>query len=214
MKLLFITSLVFVASTACGQSTGQKTAALAVNQKNVVSKNDVPDELITNDSTYWMISTISNISYRNTTPGAYYNTYKSGGGMLVKFKFMKGNRFIFQLYVQANSYGIDTETWTEVEGSVEFTKDSKGQNIFITKAEKGIYRINKNGDRSTRAIPAEELKGQHSCTFLWEKTMLKDDPQNIYLLTVDLEKYPNADVNNPQTIDPSTISKFHIPVGK
>jgi len=174
----------------------------------------VPDELITDDSTSWAITTLSTMGYVNTTPGAYYNTYKSGGGMIVKFKFKKNNRFLFQLYVQVNSYGTDTETWTEVEGSVIFDKDDKGQKIFTTKAEKGVYRIIRNGQSTSRPIPQSELAGQHSCTYLWDKTMFKDDPNNIYLLTVDLEQHPNADVNNPSTIDPSWISKFHIPAKK
>src|SRR6476659_5017604 len=95
--------------------------------------NTVPPELLTDDSTYWSITTVSTVNYVNTTPGAYYNTYKSGGGMIVKFRFKEHNRFEFQLYVQANTYNIENETWTNVEGTVEFTKDDKGQNIFITK---------------------------------------------------------------------------------
>ena len=174
----------------------------------------VPDELINDDSTYWTISTLSSVGYVNTTPGAYYNTYRSGGGMIVKFKFKKNNRFQFQLYVQANSYGTDTETWTDVEGAVVFGKDDKGQKIFTTKAEKGIYRIIKNGRTTSRPISPNELAGQHSCTYLWEKTVFKDDPNNIYLLMVDLEQHPNADVNNPSSIDPSWVSKFHIPAKK
>jgi hypothetical protein len=176
------------------------------------SGDTVPAELLTNDSTDWTISTISTINYVNTQPGAYYGTTTSGGGMLVKFKFLPGNRYHFQLYVQANSYGTRTETWTEVEGTVLFTKDEKGQNIFITKAEKGLYRIYNNGKSTQRAITAEELKGQHSSRYIWQKTMLKDDAQNIYLLMVDLKAHPDADVNHPQTIDPSWVSKFHIPV--
>jgi hypothetical protein len=174
----------------------------------------VPDEVITNDSTYWTISTLSTVGYVNNTPGPYYNTYKSGGGMLVKFNFKKNGRFSFQLYVQANSYGTDTETWTEVEGTVEFKKDAKGQNIFITKAEKGVYRVTKNGRTTSRPIPGNELLGQHSQTFLWQRTTFPDDPNNIYLLMVDMEEHPDADVNNPSTIKPEWVSKFHIPAKK
>src|SRR3954453_13876252 len=100
--------------------------------------NTVPSEVLTEDSTYWSITTLSTVNYVNTTPGAYYNTVKSGGGMIIKFKFKKNNRYEFQLYLQANTYNIENETWTNVEGTVEFTKDDKGQDIFITKAEKGI----------------------------------------------------------------------------
>jgi hypothetical protein len=198
MKKLVFLFILF----ACFQGFAQKTA------------NTVPAEVIMDDSTYWTISTLSSINYVNTTPGAYYNTYTNGGGMIVKFRFKKGNRFVFQLYVQANTYGTANETWTEVEGTVEFTKDANGQPVFITKAEKGIYRINKNGNRTSRAISAEELKTTHSNTYLWEKSILKDDPNNIYLLVVDLDAHPAADINNPSTIDPSWVSKFHIPIKK
>ena len=175
------------------------------------SGQQVPESVLTNDSTYWTISTLSTISYVNTTPGAYYNTYKSGGGMMVKFKFKENDRFEFQLYVQVNSYGTETETWTQVEGSVAFTKDEKGQQVFITKAEKGVYRIIKNGVTTSRPIAANELAEQHSNTYLWENTTLADDPNNVYLLMVDLDAHPEADISNPKTIDPSWVSKFHIP---
>ena len=96
--------------------------AIALNSQAQTSKstlaNDVPADMITNDSTYWTISTLSTVGYVNTTAGPNYNSYKSGGGMLVKFNFKKGNRFEFMLYVQANTYGSDTETWTQVEGTV------------------------------------------------------------------------------------------------
>lgn len=177
---------------------------------NVV--NDVPSELLTNDSVYWAITTLSSVNYTNTTPGAYYGTTKSGGGMIVKFKFKKGNRFEFLLYIQANTYGMDNEAWTQVEGKVEFTKDAKGQQIFTTRAERGTYRVTRNGSTTMRAIPENELKTTHSHTYLWEETMFNDDHENIYLLMVDLDAHPDADVNNPKTIDPSWVSKFHIPV--
>ena len=182
---------------SCAQSTG--------------TESTVPAELITDDSTYWMISTISSVNYVNTTPGAYYNTTKSGGGMIVQFKFKPNGRFEFLLYVQANTYGIDNEAWTQVEGTVEFKKDAKGQSIFITKAEKGTYRTTRNESTSSRPIPKADLEGQHSCTYLWEKTKLKDDPNHIYLLMVDLEQHPDIDLSKPATIDPSWVSKFHIP---
>lgn len=180
----------------------------------ITSGKDVPAELITDDTTHWTISTLSNVNYVNTTAGPYYNTYKSGGGMIVKFKFKKGNRFEFLLYVQANTYGTDTETWTQVEGAVEFTKDAKGQPVFITKAEKGTYRVTKNGHTTARPIPKDELAALHSCTYLWERFNFPDDPKHTYLLVVDLEKYPKADINVPGSIDKSWISKFHIPAKK
>ena len=185
--------------------------AIASYAQTPTAANTVPAELLTNDSTWWMISTVSTIGYVNTTSGPNYNSYKSGGGMIVKFKFKENGRYEFLLYVQANTYGMDNEAWTQVEGTVEFTKDAKGQSIFITKAEKGTYRTTRNGYTSSRPIPKNELEGQHSCTYLWEKANLKDDPNNTYLLIVDLEEHPNIDLKNPGTIDPSWVSKFHVP---
>lgn len=176
------------------------------------SGSEVPKELITNDSTYWTISTLSNISYVNTTPGAYYGTTTNGGGMIVHFKFLPNNRYIFQLYVEVNTYNLRNTSWTQIEGSVTFTQDEKGQNIFITKAEKGAYRMSKNGNNTSRPVTTEELKNQHSGRYLWEKTKLKDDPNNIYLLMVDLKAHPDADINKSGSIDPSWVSKFHIPI--
>lgn len=171
----------------------------------------VPQELITNDSTFWTVSTLSSVGYVSTTPGAGYGSYTSGGGMLVKFKFLPGNRYRFRLYVQANTYGTRSETWTDIEGSVKFTKDANNQPIFTTTAEKGIYRITKNGSTTSRTIPKGDLVNQHSGRYLWEKTTFKDDPNNIYLLLVDIKAHPGADINNPQSIDPLWVSKFHIP---
>jgi hypothetical protein len=209
MKNVFLFLSIVFSITGSAQTGKQNiiTAKLAAGK-------DVPAELITDDSTYWTISALSTVGYVNTTAGPYYNTYKSGGGMIVKFKFKPGNRFEFMLYVQANTYGTDTETWTQVEGTVDFTKDAKGQSVFITKAVKGTYRITKNGYTTSRPIPKDELAGQHSCTYLWEKFNFPDDPKNTYLLVVDMEQHPNADINVPGSIDKSWVSKFHIPSKK
>jgi hypothetical protein len=65
--------------------------------------NTVPAELLTNDSTWWMISTVSTIGYVNTTSGPNYNSYKSGGGMIVKFKFKENGR-VRILIIRAGKY--------------------------------------------------------------------------------------------------------------
>src|SRR6185503_2526058 len=98
MKKIIIVLSTLIAISSCAQ----KAPAI----------KSVPDELITNDSTYWMISTVSSVGYVNTTNGPNYNSYKSGGGMIVKFKFKENGRFEFLLYVQANTYGMDNEAWT------------------------------------------------------------------------------------------------------
>ena len=174
-------------------------------------RSEVPTELLTDDSTYWSITTVSSMGYVNTTPGAYYNTYKSGGGMIVKFKFKEDGTYEFMLYVQANTYNIENEAWTEIDGTVEFSKDTFGQPVFITHANKGTYRMNKNGNMSTRPVPADELAGKFSNTYLWEKTTLKDDPNNVYLLLLDLDEHPGIDLKHPENINPDWVSRFHIP---
>jgi hypothetical protein len=201
--LLFLLSMSFAV-----YGFGQTTNSLAVTNQ---SRSEVPEELITDDSTYWSITTLSTIGYVNTTPGANYNTYKSGGGMIVKFKFKKDGTYEFMLYVQANTYNIENEAWTHTEGTVEFTKDALGQPIFITQANKGTYRMTRNGNTTSRPIPEEELKNKFSNTYLWEKTMLKDDPNNVYLLAIDLDEHPGIDLKHPDKINPEWISKFHIP---
>ena len=199
LALFFSMALIFDANA-------QQSTYAPSNMANA----EVPVQVLTDDSTYWTITTLSNVAYRNTTPGAYQNTYKSGGGMIVKFRFMEGGFYEFMLYVQANTYGIENETWTHVEGTVEFGKDSKGKPIFHTHARKGVYRINKNGQVSSRAIPETELKDQHSNTYLWDKWDNPDDPLRDYLLMIDLDAHPKVDLDNPSTIDPAWISKFHI----
>ena len=55
MKKIFFLLSIALAIDSCAQTT--KTASI------------VPAELITNDSTYWMISTVSSVGYVNTTSG-------------------------------------------------------------------------------------------------------------------------------------------------
>ena len=176
------------------------------------SGSEVPQELLTDDSTYWSITTLSTMGYVNTTPGAYYNTYKSGGGMIVKFKFKEDGTYEFMLYVQANTYNIENEAWTQIEGTVEFSKDAFGQPVFITHANKGTYRMNRNGAISSRPVPADELAGKFSNTYLWQKTKLQGDANNVYLLVLDLDEHPGVDLKHPENINPDWISRFHIPV--
>jgi hypothetical protein len=205
MKKLFFLLSMAIALYSFGQSGEQQ------NFDANTQGTKVPEELLTDDSTYWSITTLSTINYVNTTPGAYYNTYKSGGGMTVKFKFKKDGTYEFMLYVQANTYGLENESWTYAEGTVEFTKDALGQPVFRTHANKGTYRYTKNGTTTSRPIPAADLENQLSNTYLWEKTKLKDDPNNVYMLAIDLDAHPGIDLNHPQNIDHSWISKFHIP---
>lgn len=174
----------------------------------------VPDGVITNDTTYWTISTVSTMGYVNTTPGANYNTYKSGGGMIVRFQFRKDGTYRFLMYLQANSYGVDTETWTDCEGTVEFFRNSKGHQFMRTKALKGTYRITRNGTTTTRPIPVSDLSNQHSNTYICEQTLFKDDPVNEYFLLVDLDAHPTATLDNPSSIQPDWVSRFHIPKRK
>lgn len=187
---------------------------VSCGQDKSPAQSSVPAEVLTNDSTHWTVSTLSNLQYVNTTPGAYYNTSKSGGGMIVKFKFLPGGKYEFMLYVQVNTYGLETESWTHAEGKVEFTKNEKGQAIFKTYPTKGTYRYTKNGLVTNRAATKEELKNSQLRTYLWERWENPQDTQNDYLLVVDLTANPGADPDKPETLKPDMISKFHIPKAK
>lgn len=198
MRPVLLLAALLISLASCGQ-----------NKSTVQSA--VPADVLTNDSTYWTVSTLSNLQYVNTTPGAYYNTTKSGGGMIVKFKFLPGGKYEFMLYVQVNTYGMETESWTHAEGKVEFTKNEKGQAIFKTFPTKGTYRYSKNGQVTNRAATKEELKNSQLRTYLWERWANPQDQQNDYLLVVDLTANPGADPDKPETLTADMISKFHIP---
>lgn len=198
MRYFLFFSAFLISFASCGQETGN-------------NKSTVPAEVLTNDSTHWTISTLSNMQYVNTAPGPYYNTTKDGGGMIVKFRFLPNGKYEFMLYVQVNTYNLETESWTYVEGKVEFTKNEKGQPIFKTYPGKGTYRYSRNGKMTKRAATAEELKKSQLRTYLWDRWEDPQDKQNDYLLVVDLTANPAADPDKPETIKPDMVSKFHIP---
>lgn len=197
MKIYIAALAIFACSSACTQT-----------------KNTVPADLITDDTTYWTVTTLSNMQYLNTTPGAYYNTTRSGGGMIVKFKFLPGDKYKFMLFVQATTYNITNESWTEAEGTVEFSKNEKGHTIFKTKPSKCFYRMNQNGKITERYATKEELATKHTTTYLWDKWTNPTDEKNEYLLILDLTANPGADVDKPETIKPDMVSKFLIPARK
>ena len=171
----------------------------------------IPVSLLTDDSTWWTTSTLSALGYVSTANSSAYANYKDAGGRVAKFKFTNGNRFRFVLYEQANSYGTETETWTEVEGTVEFTNDEKGQDIFITKAESGSSRVLKNGRMTKRKMRTNELRTQYSNTYLWESITFPGNSSRTCLLMVDLDEHPQASCKSPGSIDRSWVSAFHIP---
>lgn len=174
------------------------------------TKKNVPAELLTPDGKYWTIGTVSSVNFFNTTPGAYYGTVKNGGGIVVFFKFKPGGYFENLVYVMANTYGTDTETWTSIEGTVEFT-EKDGQKIFITHATKGTYRIRKNGVETKRPVPATDLADQHSNTFLWEPWKNPEDATRKYFLLINLDFYPQVKLNDlAHTVKPEWVNKFHI----
>lgn len=171
----------------------------------------IPVTLLTDDSTWWTTSTLSALGYVSAASSSDRANYKDAGGRVAKFKFSKDNRFRFVLYEQANSYGTETETWTEVEGTVEFTRDEKGQDVFITKAENGSSRVWKNGRMTKRAIRSNELKTQYSNAYLWERISFPGNSSRTCLLIVDLDEHPQANCKSPGSIDRSWVTAFHIP---
>jgi hypothetical protein len=174
------------------------------------AQSTVPADMLTPEGKYWTIGTVSSVNFYNTTPGAYYGTVKNGGGVVVFFKFKPGGKFENLVYVVANTYGTDTETWTSIEGTVEFTT-LQGHTVFITHAVKGTYRIRKNGVETSRPVPASDLANQHSNTFLWEKWQNPDDNKRRYFLCINLDHYPQVKLDNlGGTVKPEWLNKFHV----
>ncbi|WP_153799642.1 hypothetical protein [Foetidibacter luteolus] len=173
-------------------------------------RTEVPAEMLTAEGKYWTIGTISSVYFHNTSSGAYYDYVRNGGGVVVFFKFKPGGYFENLVYVVANSYGTSTETWTSIEGTVEFTQ-KQGKDVFITHANKGIYRIRKNVEQSSRPVPVADLKDQHSNTFLYAPWENDEDPNRTYTLMLNLDWYPQVDLNDlDNTVKPEWVNKFHI----
>jgi hypothetical protein len=172
-------------------------------------RTEVPTEMLTPDGKYWTIGTVSSV-YFTQSSGPYYNYVRNGGGVVVFFKFKPGGYFESLVYVVANSYGTETETWTSVQGTVEFVT-KQGTNVFVTHATKGTYRIRKNGSESSRPIPNNELDGAHSSTFIWERNEQQNDPSRKYCYFVNTEWYPQIDLGNiPGTVKPEMVQNFHV----
>src|ERR1700754_4635670 len=105
MKKFFAFIIAAVAITAGAQAHSYTDTT----KKNL--RTEVPAEMLTPEGKYWTIGTVFSVNFYNTTPGAYYNTVKNGGGIVVFFKFNPGGYFENLVYVVANTYGTDTETW-------------------------------------------------------------------------------------------------------
>lgn len=172
-------------------------------------KTEVPQEMLTPEGKYWTLGTVSSINFYDTNSG-YYNYVKNGGGVVVFFKFKPGGYFENLVYVVANSYGTEAETWTSIEGTVEFTT-VKGVPVFKTHATKGTYRIKKNGQVTSRSVPAEDLTGQLSNTYLWEKWANPNNPTKPHFLLVDLDFYPQVNLEDISgTLQKEMVNTFRL----
>ena len=204
-KLFFIVALAATAGLLSCKKSGTESIV-----REEGPRTEVPPQLLTDPGKYWTIGTISSVYFQNTSSGAYYNYVRNGGGVVVFFKFKPGGYFENLVYVVANSYGSETETWTSIEGTVEFT-EIQGQTVFKTHATKGTYRIRKNGSESSRPVPIADLADQHSNTFLWEPWDNPNDQTRNYFLLINLDWYPEVDLGNISgTVKPEMVNKFHV----
>jgi hypothetical protein len=172
-------------------------------------KTEVPSEMLTPANKYWTLGTVSSVNFYDTNSG-YYNYVKNGGGVVVFLKFKEGGYFEGLVYVVVNSYGTETETWTSYEGTVEFMTE-KGQNVLKTHAQKGKYRIRKNGQETSRSIPAEDLSNQLSTSFLWEKWINPNNPTKPHVLLVNLDFYPEVKLDDiAGTVKQEMVQTFRV----
>ena len=206
MKQFFLFVFILSALTVISCSKSSSAPAEIPN----TPRTETPAEMLTPDGKYWTIGTISSVYFHNTTSGAYYDYVRNGGGIVVFFKFKPGGYFENLVYVVANSYGTSTETWTSIEGTVEFTQ-KQGHNVLVTHATKGTYRIRKNGAESSRPVPASDLGNQHSNTFLYEPWNNPEDTNRKYMLLLNLDFYPEVNLADLEhTVRPEWVNKFHI----
>lgn len=205
-KIVFLLSAaLLIAAAGCKKETAD-TNSIPDNSP----RTEVPASMLTPEGKYWTIGTISSIYFHDPSASNYYDYYKNGGGVVVFFKFKPGGYFENLVYVVVNSYGTETETWTSIEGTVEFVAE-KGSTVFKTHATKGTYRIRENGQERSRPIPVSDLANQHSNTFLWSNWENPDDASRRYFLLVNLDYYPNIDLEDIEgTVQPEMVDKFHV----
>jgi hypothetical protein len=117
----------------------------------------VPSELVGD----WKFGTISMLSFWDDHTGDYLG---SASGVAVFFTFKPNGRYTQLVYVLARNYGCVTQTWTEMQGAVDFAGGS-----FETEPTAGRYKASDNcigRNNFERPMTAGELAGVQR-TFLW-----------------------------------------------
>jgi hypothetical protein len=114
---------------------------------------------------------------------------------ITKAKFEKDGSFTF-LYKEV-----------EITGSVEFTKNKAGRNIFITHPKKISQE---NSGSSINKIDSKELAAKYSGTYLWERISFRDMPSEDFLLLVDINAHPQAAAATKGCVNKNWVSKFKI----
>jgi hypothetical protein len=109
----------------------------------------------------WKFGTISMLSFWDDHTGDYLG---SASGVAVFFTFQPNGRYKQLVYVLARSYGCVQQTWTEMEGGVDFDDGT-----FTVSPARGKYKASDNCNAHNnfqRSMTASELANVQR-TFLW-----------------------------------------------
>jgi hypothetical protein len=139
----------------------------------------VPGSVVGN----WKFGTISMLSFWDDHTGDYIGT---ASGVAVFFIFAPDGRFTELVYVLARNYGCVTQTWTEMEGTVNF-----GSDTFDAAPKSGRYRASDScieRNNFERPMNVDELAGAHR-TFLWRFETNPNDGKTYLMVGHDADTW-------------------------
>lgn len=143
---------------------------------------EIPTEMVGK----WKWGMINPVWFEDKYTGKYSG---HGGGVSAYFEFDKSGRFRHHVYVETNSSGWKTQTFTTMSGTVSVDGD-----VFRLNVEKGSYRSRSNRierHNFDRKMTDDERAAQSQKVYKWARST--DDNGNPILLVV------NGGQGNPTT---------------
>jgi hypothetical protein len=139
---------------------GLAITAVPVVNASISPVQSIPTELVGK----WKWGTINPIWFEDSYTGQYKG---HGGGVSAYFEFEKNGRFKHFVYIEQNSNGWKTQTFTTMEGKLILEGD-----VFRLKVEKGSYRSRSNTVQRhnfDRPMTAEEREKSGKTIYRWSK---------------------------------------------
>jgi hypothetical protein len=151
---------------------GLAVAATTVVNATLAPVQAIPSELVGK----WKWGTINPTWFEDKYTGEYKG---HGGGVSAYFDFDKNGRFKHYVYIEHNTNGWKTMTFTTMEGKLVMEGDT-----FRLKVEKGSYKSRSNRverHNFDRPMTAEEREKSSKNPYRWKKAT---DPQGREILQV------------------------------